>query len=152
MLDGLKRWNDRTRARNQARADRMNAWMDTHGPNTWSPAAAAARRADPGALATLAGVSLHPDRIVLRNEFGTVEQPVAGVTATVDTSGAITARGTLTRAATVGGGWQKQVDTREAQLVIDGPAFQWVIPLPPDQAGQARQFAAQITTAGRQTS
>lgn len=149
MLDGLKRWNDRTRARNQARADRMNAWMDTHGPNAWSPAATAARLADPGALATLAGVSLHPDRIVLRNELGMVEQPVAGVSATVHTGGGISARGTLTRAALVGGGWQKTVDTRDAQLVIDGPAFQWVVPLMPDQAGQARQFAAQVTTAGR---
>lgn len=157
MLDRLKAWNDRTRVRNQARADRVNAWMDTHGPNTFSPAAADARAvraamSDPDAVASLAGLTVYPDRIVRRDHTGVDEQPVAGVAANVDVSGGITSRATLTRAVTVGGGWQKEVDHRDAQLVIDGPAFQWVVPISPGQAGQARQFAATVTTIGRQAS
>jgi hypothetical protein len=155
MLDRVKAWNDRTRLRNQARAERMNAWMDTHGPNTWSPEAAAARAADPGAVASFAGVSVYPDRILRdASTHGPAdEQPAVNVSATVVTGGSVSSRATLTRSLVPGmHGWQKEVDHREAQLVVDGPTFQWVIPIRPDQADKARQFAATITSVGRQAS
>lgn len=149
---GLKAWSDRTRARNQARAERMNAWMDTHGPNAFSESAAEIRRIDYDAVASCAGVHVYPDRIVRSDWARTVvdEQLIAGVTASVEASGNISTRGTLTRAALVGGGWQKTVDAREAALVVDGPGFRWVVPIKPDQTGQAREFAATVTTIGRQ--
>lgn len=77
------------------------------------------------------------------------EQPIAGVSAVVEETGGVAARGTLTRSVLVGG-WQKKLDTRGTHIVIDGPGFQWQISLGGGEFGSApRDFAAKVTTAGR---
>ena len=62
----------------------------------------------------------------------------------------------LTRAATVGGGWQKQSDTRQIMVTVEGPDFAWLFTVTPTgnmlakmQAQQAREFAVAATLAGR---
>lgn len=155
MFSRIKQWNDETRERNIARAARMNAWMDLHGPNAFTVRGAEARAvaaamADPEVVTSYAGLTVYPDRIVRQTSAAPLEeQPIEGVTASVVTGGNVTSRATFTRAATLGGGWQKQVDHREAQIVVDGPTFQWIVPLRVDQVDAARQLAATITTVGR---
>jgi len=107
-------------------------------------------------IATYQGVRLFPDRIVrlpvswMRNEVAD-SFPLVGVSATVETAGNVYSRGTIVRNWVLTG-WQKKIDTREAYLVINGPEFQWVLPLQPDQTRSARQFAALVTTFGRRAS
>jgi hypothetical protein len=110
-----------------------------------------------GSLPTQTGmIYLFPDRIIrLRTSEQPESQPIAGVTATMEQIGGVSARTTLTRAATVGDGWQKEVDTRQTFLIVDGPEFQWSLPIPtpPAMAAQqftaTRQFASAVTAAGR---
>lgn len=79
-------------------------------------------------------------------------QPVAGVTATVETVGALNTRITATRLLATGPlalALRKKKDDRELFLTIDGPAFQWVISVDPKKQREAREFAAKVNTAGR---
>jgi hypothetical protein len=103
-------------------------------------------------------VYVFPDRIIRigNGMHPTEEMPIAGVVATVEDTGAVTNRGTLTRAATVGGGWQKQSDTRQIMVTVEGPEFAWLFTVTPTgnmlakmQAQQARTFAMAATLAGR---
>ncbi|MBC3191662.1 hypothetical protein H7X46_11380 [Pseudonocardia sp. C8] len=142
MFDKLKRWSERQQAAAQdrlARTDPVRAWVERHKMER---------------IAHLAGVHLFPDRIVrtpsLLADEKAEERPVAGVSASVDNTGGVSGRATLTRTAIPGAhGWQKKVDTRETWLVVDGPDFQWSVQVEQAKASQARAFAAQITTAGR---
>jgi hypothetical protein len=104
-------------------------------------------------------VFLFPDRIIRIGKGGlhaTEEMPIAGVVAAVEDTGSVTNRGTLTRAATVGGGWQKESDTRQIMVTVEGPEFAWLFTVTPIgkmvakmQAQQAREFAVAATLAGR---
>lgn len=161
----LKDWNDRQRAAAQVRLAANEATLrgavtpaqlgsttpDDDGnptdPRAWVKANKRAR------IAELAGVNVFADRIVRLNTWplpGGEVQPVAGVEASVDLSGGVSGRATLTRTAIPGAhGWQKKVDTRETWLVVDGPDFQWTVQVPQILSGQARGFAATVTTTGR---
>lgn len=112
-------------------------------------------------IAQFGSIYVFPDRIIKMPYTGwTVpidhpmraltaeEQPIAGVSAGVDSTGDLNSVGSLTRSVVVTG-WQKRVDTRQTVLVIDGPTFQWVVTLNGDLSGPAREFAAKVTTAGR---
>lgn len=163
----LKDWNDRQRAAARERMAGNEATMRGQLPTRTTPApqqheADVAEPTDPRAwvkankrhrIAELAGVNVFADRIIRLNTWplpGGDVQPVAGVEATVDLSGGVSGRATLTRTAIPGAhGWQKKVDTRETWLVVDGPDFQWTVQVPQVLASKARGFAAAITTAGR---
>lgn len=172
MLDRLKQWNDRQRdaaqqrladldakrtgqkAAQQERYDELRAKL----PDSPFPPAAETMKAWVKAnrqarIAELAGVHVFPDRIIRMQPWPGQhgeEYPIAGVQASVDQEGGLSGRATLTRTAVPGAhGWQKKVDTRETWLVVDGPDFQWSVQVPQPNAGQARGFAAAITTAGR---
>ena len=112
-----------------------------------------------GLIADTHKVFVFPDRIIRIGTKGlhaTEDMPIAGVVATVEDTGAVTNRGTLTRAATVGGGWQKQSDTRQIMVSVEGPEFAWLFTVTPIgnmvakmQAQNARKFAMAATLAGR---
>ena len=103
------------------------------------------------------GVRLQGDRISHRSQ----SQPVAGVTAVVESAGELQRRATLTRTvagglvfgpagAVVGALFKKKVDTRELYLLIDGERFAWAVKLNPKRGAAARRFAATVNTAARQ--
>ncbi len=111
-----------------------------------------------GLIADMYTVHVFPDRIIRigKGIHPSEEMPIAGVVATVEDTGAVTNRGTLTRAATVGGGWQKESDTRQIMVTVEGPDFAWLFTVTPAgkmvakmQAQQAREFAIAATLAGR---
>lgn len=111
-------------------------------------------------IASYNGVHVYPDRIIRLPDIaggmiGVVAEcrPVAGVSASTEQDGAVSARSTLTRSMVPGmHGWQKKTDSRRGFLVIDGPDFQWQVAFTPqfNQGAGARKFAAAVTTAGRQ--
>ena len=161
MLSRLKQWNDDQRAKARARmagneatlrAGLTPAWAQTPHADV-EDVRAWMRDNERHRRASFAGVHLFNDHIVRLSMWpmpGGVRYPLAGVTASVSVAGGYGARATLTRSMVPGlHGWQKPVDTREAVLTVDGPQFQWVIPLHPAGAGAARRFAATVTTAGR---
>lgn len=80
-------------------------------------------------------------------------QPLAGVTASVESVGAIRQRATLTRTLGTGGLglflFKKKVDDRDLFLTIEGPAFQWLIDVDPKKQKDAREFAAKVNTAAK---
>lgn len=83
---------------------------------------------------------------------GDERYPLRGLKIAVDTAGNITSRPTLTRYLFTGPlafAWQKKIDAREMYLTIEGPTFGFVIPVHPDDAYGARQFAAQVNAASR---
>ncbi|MCA1707048.1 MAG: SHOCT domain-containing protein [Actinobacteria bacterium] len=110
------------------------------------------------AIASYNGVHVYPDRIIrLPNLAGGMfiepeSRPIAGVSATVEETGAVSSRSTLTRSMAPGlHGWQKKTDDRKGFVVVDGPDFQWQVSYSPQMdLGGARKFAAAVTTAGRQ--
>lgn len=75
--------------------------------------------------------------------------PLAGATARVEAAGAKRTRGM--GGVMVGGigiGVAPSKDERELYLIIDHQAGQWAVPCPPAEGAAARQFAANVTTAG----
>lgn len=103
-------------------------------------------------ISTCQDLHLFPDQIIrlptLWSSDATESFPLSGVSAEVGTAGGISSRGTLTRSVAVGG-WQKKADTRESWMIVDGPEFQWLVPLKPHETRMARKFAAQVTALGR---
>jgi hypothetical protein len=106
-----------------------------------------------------AGVTLQGDMITYKRQ----SQPVAGVKAEVESVGQLRQRTTATRVAAgtivggpigavVGGLLRKKVDDRQLFLLIDGPKYAWAIPVDVTKKHQtkAREFAAKVTTAGKQ--
>lgn len=83
---------------------------------------------------------------------GRERQPLSGVTARVETVGQIRQVVSAGRVIMTGGLgllFRKTVDERQTYLIIDGPAFQWLVEVKPDQQSDARAFAARVTTAAR---
>lgn len=103
-------------------------------------------------VASYQGVHVYPDRIIRLQTFAESEShPVAGVSATIEETGGISARSTLTRSTVPGlHGWQKQTDNRRGYIVIDGPDFQWQVQYAPQfDMGGARKFVAAANTMSR---
>lgn len=97
-------------------------------------------------------VHVYADRIIRMPLLTPPEShPIAGVTAKIEETGAVSSRSTLTRSAVPGmHGWQKQTDNRKGYIVIDGPDFQWQLEyLPQMDMGGARKFMTALNTAGR---
>ena len=168
MFDRLRRWQDDQRAAAQRRLDKLDAKARERKAQQGDAVADELRgyvAAHEGELVARCGqVFLFPDRVIKLPATGwtvpigdpsrgvTPEcQPVAGVSASVEQVGAVSARSTLARTAVPGAhGWQKKVDDREVYLVVDGPEFQWQVKLGDGAAApEVRQFAALVTTAGR---
>lgn len=109
-------------------------------------------------IAKFGPLHLFADRLVVfpaaeyayRNLGFSVRDP-RGMSAEVDTDGAVTTRGTLTRALVVGGGWQDETDRRTAWLILSGPDGQELLPISPDKTMAARQFAVALNNAARTT-
>ena len=111
-------------------------------------------------LAKFETIHVFPDQIIkLPYLMGGVDgintepdqQPVAGVTASVDTEGGASSRSTLTRSLVPGmHGEGKKVDTREVWLNITGPNFGWAVKVTDTHSGVARKFAAELTAFGQQ--
>lgn len=77
-------------------------------------------------------------------------RPVAGVSATVEQTGEVSARSTATRTLLLKQkGWQKKMDNRELWITVDGPDFQWAVNVPVRASGTARRFVAAINTTAR---
>lgn len=97
-------------------------------------------------------VHLFPDRLIKLPAFGAVEQrPINGVSASLEESGTISSRTTLTRSLVPGmHGWQKQQDNRKGFVVLDGPDFQWRIEYVPSLTmGGPQKFVTAVNTAAR---
>lgn len=106
---------------------------------------------DPSLVARHGQVSLHTDRVVTAGGTFPLEP---GLSASVDTAGAIDKRVTVTRLALTGPfafALRKKKDERELFLYIDAPTGQYVEPCNPKEQAKVRAFAAQITTAARQS-
>lgn len=79
--------------------------------------------------------------------------PLAGAEATVETAGEMRTRLSATRIALIGIfalGARKKVDKRELYITVEGPDFAFVESVNPKRGKKAREFAAQLTTLGRQ--
>lgn len=88
-------------------------------------------------------------------EYGREKQPIAGVTATVESVGDLQSRITGTRLLMTGPfalAFRKKKDNRELFLTIDGPDFQWLVDVDPKKQKDAREFAAKVNTAARRAS
>lgn len=75
-----------------------------------------------------------------------------GVTATVDTAGALNSRITASRILLTGVfalAWRKKKDDRELYIMVDGPAYSMVARVDPKRGADARKFAAGINTSAR---
>lgn len=99
------------------------------------------------------------DKILKRQGALGEMHPLAGVVASVENVGGVSARTTLTRAATVGGGWQKENDDRQMFLSVEGPEFSWLVDISPKSdllrsqlITAARQFVAQTNLTARKLS
>lgn len=112
-----------------------------------------------GFLTDFSGVSLYVDAITHDGS----RRGLQGVSASVESAGEITKRMTATRV--IGGGLlfgpagavigalaKKKRDDRELYLYVDGPDFQWVVPVDPTAGAVARAFAARINTEARELS
>lgn len=143
MFNRAKQWATEqrdTQRELRARTLELKAWVKAH-------------QADE--VASVAGLHVFPDRIITLPAIENItiavdSRPIAGVEASLQQTGTVYARTTLTRAATVGNGWQKKNDDREAWLQIDGPDFHWTITVPQHLAGKAARAAAEISRLGRQ--
>ena len=143
MFNRVKQWASEqrdTQRELRARTLELKAWVKDHKAEQ---------------VASVAGLYVFPDRLVRLPSFEPLNtavdsQPIAGVEASLQQTGSVYARATLTRAVTVGNGWQKKTDDRDAWLQVDGPDFQWIIPVPQHMAAQASKAAAAITRFGRQ--
>jgi|GEM_PF-2599579 len=108
-------------------------------------------------LAKFDAITLKPS--VIRRGM-TDLQPLAGVTATVETGEALSRRTTAARViagAAIGAGVgavigavAKKTTGGTHYLVIAGPTFEWQVELPGKDLNKARQFAAQVNTAAKQ--
>lgn len=97
-------------------------------------------------------VHVYADRLIRMPILAQPEsRPIAGVSAKIEETGAVSSRSTLARSAVPGmHGWQKQTDNRKGYVVIDGPDFQWQLEyLPQMDMGGARKFMTALNTAGR---
>lgn len=101
-------------------------------------------------------VYVFDNELVYHDTDGAQTFPLDGAHFGFDQSGGVSARGTLTRAATVGGGWQKKTDDRQVLVTIEGPEFAWVFDMTPDSdilRGQmlvaVRQMVAEANQAAR---
>lgn len=143
MFNRVKQWASEqrdTQRELRARTLELKAWVKDHKAEQ---------------VASVAGLHVFPDRLItlpaLENVTIAVDsQPIAGVEAILQQTGTVYARATLTRAVTVGNGWQKKNDDRDAWLQVDGPDFQWIIPVSQHLVSQASKAAAAITRFGRQ--
>jgi hypothetical protein len=78
---------------------------------------------------------------------------VKGAQATVETSGQLEKRVTVTRLVTLNilaFGLRKKKDSRQLFLTVEGEDFAFVVEVDPKRERQAREFAAKINTAARQ--
>jgi hypothetical protein len=90
--------------------------------------------------------TLHSDKIVKR--VGSAIPDYLSITpatqALVEDTGAVHARTTLTRAATIGNGWQKEIDNRATLLTITDGRTVWVDEVTGVSAAAIRAFVARI--------
>jgi hypothetical protein len=97
-------------------------------------------------------VHLYQNRIIKLPVLDDAEcRPIVGTSASVEETGTISSRSTLTRSLVPGmHGWQKKTDNRKGYVVIEGPDFQWQIEyLPQLDLGGARKFVTAVNTAAR---
>lgn len=106
--------------------------------------------AGPVVLAKFLNLSVTRTHLIYKGE----SYPIAGLSVTVDAAGSVSRRPTLTRWL-IGGpfslAFQKRLDNRELYLTFEGPTFGFVVPVHPDIAYGARQFAAKVNAASRST-
>lgn len=93
--------------------------------------------------------------------FNGERQPLRGVTASVETAGAIARYADVAKIATAGAlfgragvfmaatGPDKKVDDRELYLYVRGVRHHWVAQIDPDRGELARQFASNVNTASQ---
>lgn len=93
-------------------------------------------------------------------QYGRDQQPLAGVTATIETGETLTRRTTATRviggallagpAGAIIGAIARKKTGGTQYLVIAGPAFEWQIQVDRGDVDRARKFAAKVNTAAKQ--
>src|SRR4051812_45604843 len=141
VLDRLRKWNERQLAATREREAKIKERKRSRKEAVAGLEDYVKDHKDE-IVTRLGSIYVFPERIVKLPHRGALvalddpmrrlnpeEQPVAGVEARVEETGGISNRATLTRAATIGGGWQKQTDDRKMYLIVDGPEFQWQIEL-----------------------
>ena len=128
-----------------ARVDRMNAQQDNADRAAGKPVGTRQYLLPEN----FAGITFTDTEIQLGDDV----RPLAGVTVAVEASGSINRRVTATRLVAGGivGGllFRKKQDDRDIVMLVDGPEFQWLIPIHPKGIAAARAYAARVNTAAR---
>lgn len=128
-----------------ARMDRMNAKQDNADRAAGKPVGAR----EYFLLENFAGITYTDTTIQLGDDV----RPLAGVTVEVEASGSINRRVTATRLVAGGivGGllFRKKQDDRDIVMLVDGPEFQWLLPIHPKGIAAARSYATRVNTAAR---